>query len=76
MSRTSVSLDFVHSFNFNDVLACLQKLDPSKVIPEDIESLGRDLSELDDTLGAESLNKFEKDGRTRLEESVEDDAGL
>lgn len=69
-------LAFAHPFNWNDVLACLRKLDPGKSLPDDIEGLGRDLSRLDNGPGAELLKKFGRSGWTSLEESVKNNAGL
>lgn len=68
-------LAFANPFNFNDVLACLRKLYPSKTFPEDIEGLGRDLSKVDNSQGAELLKRFGRDGWTSFEESVKDNVG-
>ena len=63
-------LAFAYPFNFNDVLACLRRLYPDKTFPGDIEGLGRDLSKLDNSQGADILRRFGRDGWTGLEESV------
>ncbi|KAL8795898.1 MAG: hypothetical protein Q9182_007470 [Xanthomendoza sp. 2 TL-2023] len=69
-------LAFAYPFNFNDVLACLRKLDPGRDDwPGDVEGLGRDLSELDNEPGKELLRRFGREGWMGLEESVRDNAG-
>ncbi|KAL8721136.1 MAG: hypothetical protein Q9225_002119 [Loekoesia sp. 1 TL-2023] len=69
-------LAFAQPFNFNDVLACLRELYPSRSFSGDIESLGRDLSKLDNSQGAELLKRFGRDGWTSLKESVKDNVGV
>ena len=40
-------LAYAHSFNLNDVLACLRKLRPDKKFPERFKDAPRDLSKVD-----------------------------
>ena len=63
-------LAFAYPFNCNDILACLRKLFPDKRFPEDIEDNSRDLSQVDNSRGAELLKKFGRPGWTGLEETI------
>ncbi|KAL8938464.1 MAG: hypothetical protein Q9216_003877 [Gyalolechia sp. 2 TL-2023] len=63
-------LAYGHPFSFNDVLASLRKLYPSKSFPEDNEDLGRDVSIVDNSQGAELLRRFGRDGWASFEESM------
>ena len=63
-------LAYAQPFNLNDILAELRKAFPGKKFPEDDPKQEKDLSELDNSRGAELLRAFGKEGWTGLEESV------
>ena len=63
---------FAYPFNWNDVLGLMRKLYPGKTFPQDIPNEERDLSELDNSKGAELLKAFGRDGWTGLEESIKE----
>ncbi|KAI4174556.1 MAG: hypothetical protein LQ348_006359 [Seirophora lacunosa] len=69
-------LAFAHPFNWNDILACLRKLDPSRALPDDVEGLGRDLCKLDNGPGEEMLKRFGRKGWTPFEETIKANVGL
>ena len=65
-------LAFAQPYNWNDILAALRKGFPGKEFPRDDPEQQRDLSELDNSQGAELLRAFGGDGWTGLEESVKE----
>ena len=65
-------LAFAQPYNWNDVLAVLRKSFPEKNFVEDDPSIGRDLSELDNSQETELLRAFGTNGFTGLEESVKE----
>ncbi|KAL8646004.1 MAG: hypothetical protein Q9210_006386 [Variospora velana] len=69
-------LGYAYPFNWNDVLACLRKLDPGRKLPDDVEGLGHDIGTVDTELGVELLRRFGREGWTSFEESVRENVGL
>ncbi|KAI4129959.1 MAG: hypothetical protein LQ341_006514 [Variospora aurantia] len=69
-------LAYAFPFNWNDVLACLRKLDPGRKLPDDVEGLGHDIGTIDTELGEELLRRFGREGWTSFEESVRENLGL
>ena len=65
-------LAYAHPYNLNDVLAALRKLFPGKKFAEDDPEMKRDLSDLDNSRGAELLKAFGREGWTGFEESVKE----
>lgn len=62
---------FAAPFNWNDVLAIFRKQNPGKTFPEDVEGMGRDLSQIPTEFAEELLKKHYGKGWTSLEESLE-----
>jgi len=62
---------FAAPFNWNDVLAIFRKQNPSKTFAQDIEGLGRDLSEIPNDDAEALLKKHYGKGFTSLEEVLE-----
>ena len=57
-------------YNVNDVMEVLRRAFPGRKFPEDDPEQGRDLSEVDNSRGAELLRIFGKDGWIGFEESI------
>ena len=65
-------LAFAYPFNCNDILACLRRLYPDKVFPDNIKDDSRYSSKLDNSRGEELLKRFGRPGWTSLEESIQE----
>ncbi|KAL9017933.1 MAG: hypothetical protein Q9185_004745 [Variospora sp. 1 TL-2023] len=69
-------LAYAFPFNWNDVFACLRKLDAGRKLPDDLEGLGHDIGTIDTELGRELLRRFGREGWTSFEESVRENLVL
>lgn len=58
------------TFTWNQILALLRKIDPTRSLPADLKDGGKDLSIVDNSKGTAILKAFGRDGWVGLEESL------